>query len=173
MSDAISTLPTLDQAVFSELYAELKLRARALRRGQSSYTLDTTALVHESFIKLVEAKAKVTDRAHLFRLSALAMRQILIDHLRERQAEKRGGHLQRLELMDMDIPIDDPAHGLSLVVESLDRLRAVDPRLADVFSLRAFAGLSFEDIGDLLQVSRSTTQRDFDTARAYLLSLHG
>ena len=73
-----------DAALYTEIYQQLKRRACALRRGQHGNTLDTTALVHESFIKLVEMRARVHDRAHLFRLAALAMRQIFIDHLRER-----------------------------------------------------------------------------------------
>lgn len=170
MTDAREALSAPDLALFEQIYHDLKQRARQLRRGQSGHTLDTTALVHESFIKLIEAKARINDRAHLFRLAALAMRQIMIDHLRERQADKRGGHLRRIELTDLDLPEDDPALGLSIVTQAIDRLRALDPRLADVFSLRAFAGLAFDDIGTLLDVSRSTAQRDFEAARAYLLS---
>lgn len=170
MSDFIEMLGAADQALFSMIYPDLKQRAHALRRGLHGHTLDTTALVHESFIKLVEARAQVNDRAHLFRLAALAMRQILVDHLRERQASKRGGDLQRIELTGIELPQDDPALGLSIVVEALDRLRALDPRMADVFSLRAFAGLGFEDIAGMLHVSRPTAQRDFEAARAYLLS---
>ena len=82
------------------------------------------------------------------------MRQVLIDTLRERQTEKHGGGLLRVQLTDLDLPGDDPAPGLSLVLEALERLQQVDDRLADVFSLRAFGGLPFEDIGQLLDVSR-------------------
>jgi RNA polymerase sigma-70 factor, ECF subfamily len=162
--------PVDDPELFEQVYAELKLRARSLRRGQSSHTLDTTALVHESFIKLVESRVEVNDRSHLFRLAALAMRQVLLDYLRERQTEKRGGQLQRVLLTDVELPEEDPAPGLSLVLEALERLQQIDDRLADVFSLRAFAGLPFEDIGQMLGVSRATAQRDFEAARAYLLS---
>jgi RNA polymerase sigma factor (TIGR02999 family) len=159
-----------DPALFAEIYNELKLRAHSLRHGQPSHTLDTTALVHESFLKLVDAKARVHDRSHLFRLAAMAMRQVLIDHLRERQTEKRGGPLQRVLLTDVELPGEDPAPGLSSVLQALERLQQVDDRLADVFSLRAFAGLPFEEIGALLGVSRATAQRDFEAARAYLLA---
>lgn len=160
-----------DPALFADIYHELKQRARRLRQGQHGHTLDTTALVHESFLKLAESRAAVNDRAHLFRLAALAMRQVLIDTLRERQAEKHGGGLLRVQLTDLDLPGDDTAPGLSLVLEALERLQQIDDRLADVFSLRAFGGLPFEDIGQLLAVSRATAQRDFEAARAYLLSV--
>jgi RNA polymerase sigma factor (TIGR02999 family) len=155
---------------FEDVYLDLKRRARALRSGQNSHTLDTTSLVHESFLKLAEAGASAKDRAHLFRLAALAMRQVLIDHLRERQANKRGGDLLRVDLTDIELPGEDPAQGLTEVMQALERLQAVDARLADVFALRAFAGLGFEDIGGLLERSRSAVQRDFEAARAYLLS---
>lgn len=161
----MSTLPG-----FEEVYLDLKRRARNLRQSQPGHTLDTTALVHESFLKLAQAGASPNDRAHLFRLAALAMRQVLIDDLRERAAHKRGGDLQRVELTDLELPQADPAEGLAEVLQALERLQAVDPRLADVFSLRAIGGLAFEDIANLLEVSRTTAQRDFDAARAYLLS---
>ena len=159
-----------DATLYTEIYQQLKRRACALRRGRHGNTLDTTALVHESFIKLVEMRARVQDRAHLFRLAALAMRQIFIDHLRERRAGKRGGRLQRVELTDLALPEDDPAHGLAVVAQALDQLRAVDQRMADVFSLRVFGGLEFEEIGAMLGNSRPTAQRDFQAARAWLLS---
>jgi len=159
-----------DAALYSEIYHQLKRRARVLRRGQGSNTLDTTALVHESFVKLVEAKARVNDREHLFRLAAVAMRQILIDHLRERQAEKRGGGLERVELTDLDLPVEDSALGLTLVTQTLERLRVIDARMADVFAFRVFGDLDFEEIAALLGTSRPTAQRDFQAARAWLLS---
>lgn len=167
----VASLAPADAALYAEIYQQLRLRAHVLRRGRYGDTLDTTALVHESFIKLVEARACVHDRAHLFRLAALAMRQIFIDHLRERQADKRGGRLQRVELTSLALPEDDPALGLAVVAQALDQLRAVDERMADVFSLRVFGGLGFEEIGVLLGTSRPTAQRDFQSARAWLLSV--
>jgi RNA polymerase sigma factor (TIGR02999 family) len=159
-----------DQATFDTLYSDLKQRAHALLHGSGNRTLDTTSLVHEAFIKLTEAQARPANRNHLFRLASLAMRQLLIDHLRERQTSKRGGGQQRIDLTGLDLPQDDPAIGLSIVVEALDRLRSLDPRMADVFSLRAFGGMSFEELGEMLGISRTTAQRDFEAARAYLLS---
>lgn len=164
------TLVGADRALFDEIYLDLKQRARSLRRYGPAQTLDTTALVHESFIKLVEARAQINDRAHLFRLAALAMRQIIIDNLRERQAGKRGGGFQRVTLTGLELQQDDPALGLAIVADAIERLRGLDVRMADVFSLRAFAGLPFEDIAGMLHVSRPTVQRDFEAARAYLLS---
>jgi RNA polymerase sigma factor (TIGR02999 family) len=165
MSAASAPLPS-----YEDIYLELKRRARSMRPAHGSHTLDTTALVHESFLKLAQAEVSPRDRSHLFHLAALAMRQILIDHLRERGAQKRGGDLERITLTDLELPQDDPAQGLAEVMQALARLQQLDERLADVFALRAFAGLGFEDIGGMLECSRSTAQRDFDAARAYLLT---
>lgn len=167
MSDSANPLPD-----YKEIYLDLKRRARSMRAGHG-HTLDTTALVHESFLKLAQAKVSARDRAHLFHLAALAMRQILIDHLRERGAQKRGGDLERITLTDLELPQGDPAEGLAEVMQALARLQQIDDRMADVFALRAFAGLAFEDIGGMLDCSRATAQRDFDAARAYLLERVG
>jgi len=160
-----STRPLPD---YEDIYLDLKRRARAMRAGHG-HTLDTTALVHEGFLKLAQAQISARDRSHLFHLAALAMRQVLIDHLRERGAQKRGGDLERVTLTDLELPQDDPAQGLAEVMQALSRLQQIDDRMADVFALRAFAGLAFEDIGGMLDCSRATAQRDFDAARAYLL----
>ncbi|UXI67337.1 ECF-type sigma factor [Tahibacter amnicola] len=170
--NATSALNTaVDQELFVQIYDDLRRRAHALRWNQGTATLDTTALVHESYLKLIENRANFNDKTHVFRLAALAMRQILIDHLRAHQSAKRGGGMERVALPDIEIPVDDPAISLSIVVDALDRLRDVDARLADVFSLHAFAGLAFHEIGEMLEISRSTAQRDFEAARAFLLSV--
>jgi RNA polymerase sigma factor (TIGR02999 family) len=160
----------LESELFAILYAELKQRAHTLLRRSESMTLDTTSLVHEVFIKLMTSSSRTIDKTHFFRLASLAMRQLLVDHLRERQTSKRGGGIQHIDIGGIDIPQEDPAYGLQVVVDALDRLRVIDERMADVFSLHAFAGLPFEDIAKMLGVSRPTAQRDFATARAYLLS---
>lgn len=168
MSDPVQPLPS-----YEDVYADLKRRAHAMRPRHNSNTLDTTALVHEGFLKLAQANVSARDRSHLFQLAAMAMRQVLIDHLRERGAQKRGGDHVRIELTDLELPQDDPAEGLTEVLQALTRLQHIDSRMADVFALRAFAGLAFEDIGGMLDCSRSTAQRDFEAGRAYLLDRLG
>ena len=160
-----------EQELFAALYQELKLRAHTLRSQHNNLTLDTTALVHETFLKLVEGKYKAVDRAHLMRTAALAMRQILIDHVRAMRCEKRVDPVNRVSLTELDLHGDDSAERLLEVIDALDCLRDVDARLADTFSLRVFAGLSLEEIGQTLGVSHMTSSRDFQTARAYLFSL--
>jgi RNA polymerase sigma factor (TIGR02999 family) len=160
-----------ERELFSALYDELKLRAHSLRKSHSSLTLDTTAIVHETFLKLAEGKHRSVDRTHLVRTAALAMRQILLDHLRAMQSEKRAGPANRVTLTDLDLQGEDAPDRLLQVIDAMDRLREIDARLADTFSLRVFAGLSLEEIGQTLGVSHMTCSRDFQTARAYLLSL--
>ena len=157
--------------MFESLYDELKTRAHALRKSHSTLTLDTTALVHEAFLKMAEGKYQALDRGHLIRTAALAMRQILIDHVRAMQSQKRAYPVNRVTLTDLDLQGADAPERLLEVIDALDRLRAVDARLADTFSLRVFAGLSLEEIGRTLGVSHMTCSRDFQTARAYLFSL--
>ncbi len=165
------SLENAEHALFSTLYDELKRRAHSLRKSHSSLTLDTTAIVHETFLKLAEGKHRSVDRAHLVRTAALAMRQILIDHARALQSDKRADPANRVTLTDLDLEGADAPDQLLHVIDALDRLREIDARLADTFSLRVFAGLSLEEIGQTLGVSHMTCSRDFQTARAYLLSL--
>ncbi len=159
-----------ESALFETVYAELKLRARRMRLGHGDSTLDTTALVHESFLKIMDALPGVRDREHLYRLASLAMRQLLIDNMRERSAEKRGGGLQRVDLEAVEVPIADSGLAWASIYEAIQRLDKLDSRMADVFLLRTFGDLGFEDIAALLDCSKSSAHRDFDAARAYLLS---
>ena len=114
-----------DAALYTEIYQQLKRRACALRRGQHGNTLDTTALVHESFIKLVEMRARVHDRAHLFRLAALAMRQIFIDHLRERRERGAVAIVERIRPLlalhliaeERVVPLQPPGDRLRVGIE--------------------------------------------------------
>ncbi len=166
------SLPTLDsqQELLVAVYAELKARARRLRRSHSEATLSTTALVHESFLKIMESNPRIRDREHLYRLAALAMRQLLVDRTRERNAEKRGGDLQRVDLEGLEIPEVDSGAEWANVQQAIDRLDRLNPRMADVFMLRAFGDLGYEEIAELLDCSKSSAHRDYEAARAYLLA---
>lgn len=162
--------PHDQQQLLVAVYAELKARARRIRRGHADGTLNTTALVHESFLKIMESNPRIRDREHLHRLAALAMRQLLIDKVRERQAEKRGGDLQRVDLDDLDIAEVDSEAEWTQVQQAMERLDKLSPRMADVFLLRAFGDLGYEEIADLLECSKSSAHRDFEAARAFLLT---
>lgn len=161
--------------VLSTLYSELHSMARRQLAGQNGHTLDATALVHEAYLKLIgRREAKFEDRAHFFAYAASAMRSVVVDHARQRLAQKRGGNLHRVtdlpEDLEGGIRVDEDMLGLDA---ALTQLAGVDPRLAHVVELRYFAGLSEIEIGALLQRSERSVRRDWQKARLYLLAALG
>lgn len=158
--------------LFQAIYADLKVRASRMRRGHGDSTLDTTALVHESFLKILDVLPGIRDREHLYRLAAVAMRQLLVDSLRERHTEKRGGALQRIGIEAVEVPVIDSGLEWASAHEAIRKLDRISPRMADVFLLRTFGDLGFEDIATLLACSKSSAHRDFEAARAFLLSIN-
>ncbi len=162
--------------VLSTLYRELHSMARRQLGNRDDQTLDTTALVHEAYLRLVgRSEAAFVDRAHFFAYAASAMRSVVVDYARQRLAIKRGGDLLRVT----DLP-DDVGGGLRLDEEllglhaALTRLASIDEKLVQVVELRYFAGLSESEIATLLNRSERTVRRDWQKARMYLLaSLQG
>ena len=154
--------------LFALVYQELKRIARRQTRGQRESTLSTTALVHETYMRLAaNTPIAAGSREHFFALCARAMRQVVIDHARRRHAGKRGFGMN-FTLEDADAVVDaDPAMLLALD-ESLAQLEVHEPRLVQLVELRAFAGLSTEAIAELLGVTLRTVQRDWLRARAWL-----
>lgn len=159
-------------ALFMAVYQDLRRRARHYRRG-SHETLSTTALVHETWLSLARGPLSVRDRAHFFRIAAQAMRNILVDAARRRNAEKRGGGIAPLTL-DEATPATAPSLDVIALDDALRSLADEAPRLAEVVDLHFFAGLGFGEIADLLELSERTVGRDWRTARALLrVSLAG
>lgn len=162
--------------LFTIVYDELRALAhRQLGRPRRHGTLDTTALVHEAYLKLAGgAEMSLHDRGHFFALAATAMRQILIDYARRRTAAKRGGREEPAAIPDLDrLPTVAPDRALELLAldEALARLEAIEPRLGSVVELRVFGGLSIEETARVLEVSEGTVKRDWLKARAFL-ALH-
>jgi RNA polymerase sigma factor (TIGR02999 family) len=154
-----------------QLYAELReLAARLMVDERTGHTLQPTALLHEAWAKLAGAgfERRANDRAHLLRLTARAMRQVLVDHARARAAAKRG---RRAELEQLDEWLDG-IQGQSVDVlalhEAVERLSTIDPELAGIVELRFFGGLSIAEAAQALGVSDSTVERGWRTARAWL-----
>lgn len=150
------------------VYPELKRLARSSLSANRHNTLNTTALVHECYLRLARAEGTPRDRGHLLSLAVRIMRQVLIDHARERLAQKRGGGA-------IAVTLDDEAAAelqqFELLVEidsALQRLAAVEPRQAAVFEHRYFGGLNDEDVAEALGISPRTAHRDWDAARAWL-----
>jgi RNA polymerase sigma factor (TIGR02999 family) len=151
------------------VYGELRALAHQVRGGRGGETLNTTALVHEAYLKLAGASgAAWADRAHFFSLVARAMRQVLVDSARRRLAAKRGGGEW---LVSLDESLQGqairPAQLLALD-EALSRLAEVDPRRAAVVEQRYFAGLTLDETAAVLGRSVATVERDWRTARAWL-----
>ena len=136
---------------------------------RSEVSLNTTALVHEAYLKLVDVRrARFRDRAHFLAMGSRVMRRLLVDHARARRAAKRGGGIAALELAE-DIEFsDERAHVITELDEALARLGAVDPRRSDMLEQRYFGGLSLEETAEVLGVSLATVKRDLRFARAWL-----
>ena len=159
--------------VLGTLYQELHTLARRQLSGQHNQTLDPTSLVHESYLKLIGANggARFEDRAHFFAYAASAMRSVVVDYARNRMARKRGGDLKRVaeipEEAESSLRLDE---NLLALDAALERLLAVDPKLAKVVEMRYFAGLSEQEIADLMQRSERSVRRDWQKARLFLLA---
>jgi RNA polymerase sigma factor (TIGR02999 family) len=160
----------LDQ-LLPHVYAELRRQAaRHLRRERPDHTLQTTALVHEAYMKLVDQRdVRWESRAHFFAIASQAMRRILVDYARARRREKRGGGDIRLSLAAAEEVASDPK-GVDLIAldEALTRLSALDQQQSRVVELRYFSGLSLEETAEILNISRATAAREWNMARAWL-----
>lgn len=160
---------TLDR-IMPIVYEHLRVIARrqlALRQGGG--TLSTTGLVHEAYLKLVEhSRLAWSDRAHFFALASVAMRHVLVDRAKGRLRQKREGVLQRVTLDDERIPGDDQPEVMLDINEAVDRLAAVEPRLARVVECRFFGGLTEDETAEALGVTTRTVQRDWAKARLLL-----
>jgi RNA polymerase sigma factor (TIGR02999 family) len=140
-----------------------------LRRGARGQTLDTTGLVHEVYLRLVDqSRVQVEDRSHFLAVSARAMRQVVIGYARRRGAAKRGGGRAPLELDERVHAVEEQAAWLLELDEALERLAAHSPRLAAVVECRFFAGLSEQEAAEALGISLRSVQRDWMRARAWL-----
>ncbi|MEM9064075.1 MAG: ECF-type sigma factor [Planctomycetota bacterium] len=160
-------------AEFEGLYDELRrLSAAYLTNERVGHTLQATALVNEAFMSLASREDPWNDRAHLFRAAAQAMRHILINHERDRRAQKRGGGGVRLSLTRADGASEDPEDLIDLLSldAALHELEAEDPTKSRLVELRFFAGCTMPQAADVLGVSLATAERHWRFARAWLYS---
>ena len=157
------------ERLFERLHEDLRGRAHRMLRGERKVTLQTTALVHEAWLKLTGGEtAEWSDQAHFLKVAARAMRSVLVDHARSRGAEKRGGRRLRFSLDDVVATYEESAVDLVALDGALERLDAFDPQLAALVDLRFFAGLGLEETARVLEVSPSTVERGWRTARTWL-----
>jgi RNA polymerase sigma-70 factor, ECF subfamily len=174
VTDLLTKFTTGDSAAADEViplvYEELRrLAAHYLAREQPGHALQTTALVHEAYLRLVDQRqSNWRNRAHFYGAAAQVMRRILVDHARARQAEKRGGDAEHLTLDEALTFSDSQSEELVRLDEALARLARLDARQSRVIELRFFAGLSVEETAEVIGVSPKTVKRDWSVARAWL-----
>jgi RNA polymerase sigma-70 factor (ECF subfamily) len=152
------------------VYEELRHQAaRYLRRERPGHTLQTTALIHEAYVRLIEQKnVHWQNRAHFFAIAAQLMRRILVDHARSRQAAKRGGSDIKLPLDEAMVASERREVDLVALDEALERLAAIDLQQSRVVELKFFSGLTVEETAEVLGVSPRTVKRDWNVAKAWL-----
>jgi RNA polymerase sigma factor (TIGR02999 family) len=150
------------------VYPDLKRLAHSARKGREGHTLNTTALVHECYLRLSQGRSPPRDRDHLKSLAVRIMRQVLVDHAREQLAQKRGGGEQRVPLDEQAIAEQREFAELIEIDAALRQLAEAEPRQAQVFEHRFFGGLNDEDTASALGISPRTAHRDWDAAREWL-----
>ncbi len=164
-----------DQAALDRLLpmVEKELRRLAhsyMRRENPDHTLQTTALVNEAYLKLIDQKrTRWQNRAHFFAIAATVMRRILLNYARDQHREKRGGNIMQVSLSEATVVSLEKSEEFIALDEALDRLAVEDRRKARVVELRFFGGLEMDEIAEVLKVSPVTVMRDWKFAKAWLL----
>ena len=154
------------------VYEELHRQAsRYLRRERKDHTLQTTALIHEAYLKLIDQRdVRWESRTHFFAIAAQAMRRILVDYARAKQRSKRGGDDAKVSLEEETILISTEGKGVDLIAldEALTRFAEIDPQQARVVELRYFGDLSLDETAEAMHISRATVAREWNTAKVWL-----
>jgi len=156
--------------LFQQVYDELRgIAQRRLRHYRPGVTLETTALVHEAYLRLIDqSRVQPRDRSHFLALASRAMRFFLVDYTRSISAQKRGGGDAKIPISAVQLAVEDRTPDLLVLNDALGRLSTVSERLAQVVECRFFGGLSFEEIGTAVGCSVPTVKRDWQRARAWL-----
>ena len=164
-----SAFKKLAPLVYRELH---RLAKRHMRQERPGHTLQTTALVNEAFVRMIDWQSVPwQNRAHFFAMSAQLMRRILVDHARRHYRAKRGGRMRPVPLDEAPGVSVDHAQSLLAVDEALKRLASIDARSASVVELRFFGGFSVEEIAASLGIAQRTVKRDWTLARAWLSTI--
>jgi RNA polymerase sigma factor (TIGR02999 family) len=161
-----AALDQLIPLVSTELH---RLAHHYMRRERSGHTLQTTALVNEAYVRLVDAsRVEWRDRTHFFAVSANLMRRILVDFARKHRYQKRGGGAVMIALDEDDIPSPQPGPDIVALDAALEALAAFDPRAASIVELRFFGGLTVDETAEVVGVSPRTIKREWAAAKAWL-----
>jgi RNA polymerase sigma factor (TIGR02999 family) len=174
VDELLAAVTAGDRQAMSELvtaiYPELKRIAHfQLASEQPGHTLNTTAIVHEAYVRLASGHEGWNDRKHFLRAAAAVMRHLLVDHARRRKAIKRGDGIAPVPLDDRQLVSDDDTVAVLALDDALRDIAAIDPRLEQIIECRYFAGLSIPDTAEALGMAVRTVERDWQRARAYLL----
>ncbi|MEO0425602.1 MAG: ECF-type sigma factor [Pseudomonadota bacterium] len=159
------------EAVLPLVYEELRaIASRQLGREQERYSLCTTGLVHDAYLKLVDdTRVSSRGRSYFFGAAAQAMRRIIVDHARSRSRQKRGGDVHFTLLDDKELAMGEALEQIIELDDALSQLRALSPRQEQIVECRVFGGLDVVEIAEALDISQSTVKRDWAVARAWLL----
>ncbi|SMO37483.1 sigma-70 family RNA polymerase sigma factor [Fodinibius sediminis] len=157
-------------ALYPRVYDELRTIAKwHLRRERGDHTIQKTALVHEVYLKLIDqTQISWQNRAHFFGIAARAMRQILVDYARKRNAQKRGGDKKHIPFEEDKLDLDNHMEALLEFNDIIDKLAEFDERKSKVVEMRFFAGMTIREIAELLDVSPRTINRDWMKARGWI-----
>jgi RNA polymerase sigma-70 factor (ECF subfamily) len=156
----------LMELVYGDLH---RIAAREMRRERGEHTLQTTAVLHEAYLRIFRSEpVEWKDRAHFYAVAAQQLRRVLVDHARRATSEKRGGDIVKLSLWESDLGAVGLDGRLLALDEALARLEELDPRAAQVVELRFFGGLTETDAAEVLHISVATLKRDWDFAKTWL-----
>jgi RNA polymerase sigma factor (TIGR02999 family) len=159
-------LEKLTRLVYRDLH---RLAERYLRSESPNHTLQSTALVHEAYLRLIDQRnTRWQNRAHFFGISAQLIRRILVDYARARKAGKRGGYAAKLQLDEAMAVSDEQTLDLVVLDDCLKALAEIDPQQARIVELRYFAGLTVEETAEVMHISPTTVKREWRLARAWL-----
>ncbi|AKS41110.1 ECF-type sigma factor [Wenzhouxiangella marina] len=157
------------EALLPLVYERLRsIAARQFANERGDHTLQPTALVNEAFLQIDTGSGDFNDRRHFFALAARTMRHLLVDHARARRRDKRGGDRVRVTLSEADLTGDAPSADMLDLVEALDGLEALNPRVAQAMELMYFGGLTRNQVAEHLDISPTTIDRDLRMGRAWL-----
>lgn len=160
---------TATEVLFSALYSELHRLAKIqMARAGSGVSVSATTILHEAYVDMAARSTKFPDRAHFMGYAAQVMRKLIIDHARNRQAQKRGGQFQITSLKDEVAEDLADERELTQISDALDKLAKVEPSLAEVVDMKFFCGFSFAEIAAMRNLSERTVQRQWKKARIYL-----
>lgn len=159
-------------SLIATLYPELKRLARfQLAREPDGHTLNTTAIVHEAYLRMAAGKGEWSDQKHFLRAASIVMRHLLVDHARKKRADKRGAGQEPLPLQEERVAVEAETLAVLSLDHALKRIARIDPDLERIIECRCFAGLSVSETAQALEMSVRTVERNWRRAKGYLLNM--